>query len=80
MRLGPTPSVGGGRCPDIQGVARVRTMPSEKRRICARLFALATSSYQYLTGYCFWSHAGHVLVSYCPVPSASPAGELKFEG
>ena len=29
-RLGTRLSVGGGRCPEIQGVARVRTMPSEQ--------------------------------------------------
>ncbi len=29
-RLETRPSVGGGRCPEIQGVARVRTMPSEQ--------------------------------------------------
>ena len=50
------------------------------RRICARLFALAASSYHYVTGYCPWSHVGHVLVSNAPVPSASPDGELKEEG
>ena len=38
----------------------VRTMPSELvRGICTRFFALAASSYHRLTGYCFWSHAGH---------------------
>ena len=45
--------------------------------ICTRFFALAVSPYHYLTAYCSWSHAGHVLVSYVPVPSASPDGELK---
>ena len=76
-RLGTRrPSVGGGRCPGIQGVARVRTMPGTKR-ICARRFALAASSYHWLTGYCFWSHADHAFVSNAPVPSASPDGELR---
>ena len=34
-RLGTRLSVGGGRCPEIQGVARVRTMPSEQEE-CMR--------------------------------------------
>ncbi len=39
----------------------------------------AASSYQCLVGYCLWSHAGpgRVLVSYAPVPSAPPDGELE---
>ena len=47
------------------------------RRICARLFALAASPYHYVTGYCSWSHAGHVFVSNAPVSSAWPDGELR---
>jgi hypothetical protein len=55
------------------------------RRICTQFFALpvAASSYRYLRltglGYCFWSHAGDVLVSYAPVPWASPDGEVNLK-
>ena len=69
-------SVGGGRCPGIWGVASCAHDATGKRRICTRIFALAASSYHYLTGYCFWSHAGHAFVSNAPVPSAWPDGEL----
>jgi len=76
-RLGTRPSVGGGRRPDILGRGTCAHDAIGTRRICTRFFALAASSYDYLTGYCSWPHAGHVLVSYAPVPSASPDGELK---
>ena len=79
-RLGTRPSDRRGRRPDILGRGTCAHDAIGTRRICTRFFALATSSYQYLTGYCFWSHAGHVLVSNAPVPSASPDGELKQEG
>jgi hypothetical protein len=55
-------------------------MPSEQEESARDFFALAASSHHYLTIYGFWWHAGHVLVSYAPVPSASPDGELKYEG
>jgi len=71
-RLGTRPSVGGGRRPDILGRGTCAHDAIGTRPICTRFFALAASLYHYLTGYCFWSHAGHVLVSYAPVPSASP--------
>ena len=61
-------NVGGGTCAhDAIGT----------RRICTRFFALAASSYHYLTGCCFWPHAGHVFVSNAPVPSGGSDGELK---
>ena len=63
--------------PDILGRGTCAHDAIGTRRICTRFFALAASSYHCLTRYCFWSHAGHVLVSYAPVPSASPDGELK---
>jgi hypothetical protein len=55
-------------------------MPSEQEESARDFFALAASPYHYLTGYGFWSHADHVLVSYAPVPLTSPDGELKYEG
>ena len=57
-RLGTRPSVGGGRRPDILGGGTCAHDAIGTRRICTRFFALAASSYHYLTGYCFWSHAG----------------------
>ena len=76
-RLGARPSVGGGRCPNIRGCDTCARCHRNKNKKCARFFALAVSSYHYLTGYCFWLHAGHVLVSHAPLPSASPDRELK---
>ena len=76
-RLGTMPSDRRGRRPDILGGGTCTHDAIGTRRICTRFFALAASSHHYLTGFCFSSHAGHVLVSYAPVPSASPDGELK---
>ena len=76
-RLGTRPSDRRGRRPDNLGRGTCAHDAIGTRRICTRFFAPAASSYNCLTGFCFWSHAGHVLVSYAPVPSASPDGELK---
>ena len=64
----------------MYGVARVRTMPSDQEES-----ALDSSLWQ-RARIIIWPDSAtgrmqaHVLVSYAPVPSALPDGELEYEG